>query len=180
MATEEAFGSPTCDGVGMFNIASLAGSYDGEGWASTPTDPFRLEVIGTWSPADEEGTIPNAFCSAHYFEVQDGIVAYSWYAQGTRFLDVSDPTNPIQVAYYRPNGTVSWAPYFHGDYVYVADHARGVDVLELTGDAATPGASRVEVHAPPMSVVQVAAVEALASRYAPDPQLGWACVLPLP
>lgn len=31
MATEEAFGSSTCDGVGMFNIASLEGSYDGQG-----------------------------------------------------------------------------------------------------------------------------------------------------
>ncbi len=178
MATEEAFGSPTCDGVGMFNIASLEGSYDGQGWSSTPEDPFRLDVIGTWSPADEEGTVPNAFCSAHYFEVRDGIVAYSWYAQGTRFLDVSDPTNPIQVGYYRPDGGVSWAPYFHGDHVYVADNSRGVDVLELTGGAATAGTARRELHAPAMTAGQQARVMAMAAGYAPDPDLGWACVIP--
>lgn len=178
MATEEAFASPTCDGVGMFSIASLEGSYDGEGWASTPQDPFRLDVVGTWSPADNEGTIPNVFCSAHYFEVRDGIVAYSWYAQGTRFLDVSDPTNPIQIAYYRPNGTVSWAPYFHGDYVYVADNARGVDVLQLTDGAADVRSTRREVHAPTMTAAQQAGVRALAARYEPDPVLGWACVIP--
>ena len=178
-ATEEAFGSRTCDGVGMFSIASLEGSWDGEGWASTPADPFRLDIVGQWSPAGEEGTTPNAFCSAHYFEVQDNIVAYSWYAQGTRFLDVSDPSDPIQIAYYRPNGTVSWAPYFHGDYVYVADNARGVDVLRLTAAAGRAAAAHAQVNAPAMSAAQIADVEALAARYRPDPELGWSCVIPL-
>lgn len=178
MATEEAFSSPTCDGVGMFSIASLEGSYDGEGWSSTPEDPFRLDVIGTWSPADADEVFAAAFCSAHYFEVRDGIVAYSWYAQGTRFLDVSDPTNPIQIAYYRPTGTVSWAPYFHGDYVYVADISRGVDVLELADEAVDARTTRREVHAPGMNAAQRAHVRALAARYEPDPVLGWACVLP--
>ncbi len=179
MATEEAFGSSTCDGVGMFSIASLVGSTNGEGWASTPEDPFRLEIVGQWSPAGEEGTIPNAFCSAHYFEVQDNVVAYSWYAQGTRFLDVSDPTDPIQIAYYRPDGGVSWAPYFHGDYIYVADHSRGVEVLRLTTDADQASAAHAQVNAPAMSQGQIARIEALAARYRPDPDLGWSCVIPL-
>ncbi|MBY5161822.1 LVIVD repeat-containing protein [Salsipaludibacter albus] len=178
MATEEAFGSSTCDGIGMFSIASLEGSYDGQGWMSTPDDPFRLEVVGTWSPAGEEGTTPNAFCSAHYFEVQDNIVAYSWYAQGTRFLDVSDPTDPIQVAYFRPDDSVSWAPYFHGDYIYVADNSRGVDVLSLTDGADANAAAHRQVNAPAMSATQIARVEALVADYAPDPDFGWACVIP--
>ena len=63
-------------------------------------------------------------------------VAYSWYDQGTRILDISDPTNPIQVAYYRPDGGVSWAPYFHRGLIFVADHERGVEVLRITGGAA--------------------------------------------
>ncbi len=105
-------------------------------------------------------------------------MAYSWYAQGTRFLDVSDPANPIQIAYYRPDGTVSWAPYFHGDYVYVADNARGVDVLELTSAADRVRDTRREVHAPAMTPMQRASVRTLAAQYAPDPLLGWACVIP--
>lgn len=178
MATEEAFGSSTCDGVGMFSIASLEGSYDGEGWASTPEDPFRLDVIGTWSPAGEEGTIPNSFCSAHYFEVQDRIVAYSWYGQGTRFLDITDPTDPIQIAYYRPDAGVSWAAYFHGDYVFVADRTRGVDVLRLTEDASAAAASHDAIAAPPMNQAQVTRLGQLAQEYRPDPQLGWSCPIP--
>lgn len=178
MATEEAFGSPTCDGVGQFVIASLEGSYGGEGWASTPEDPFRLETVGTWSPAEELGTIPSTFCSAHYFEARDGVVAYSWYGQGTRFLDVTDPTDPIQIAYYRPDGGVSWATYFHGDHVYVADHSRGIEVVELTAEARRNASARRDVAAPAMSPGQQSRLQALALQYRPDPQLGWACVLP--
>jgi hypothetical protein len=29
-------------------IASLAGSYQGQGWRSTPAEPFRLRTAGTW------------------------------------------------------------------------------------------------------------------------------------
>ena len=33
-------------------------------------------------------------CSAHWFTVKGSIVALGNYEQGTRFLDISDPTNP--------------------------------------------------------------------------------------
>jgi hypothetical protein len=179
MATEEQFSDQNCDGVGMFSIASLRGSYDGEGWRSTPEEPFRLETVGTWSPIDEEGFIPDMdWCSAHYFQMQDRVVAYAWYFQGTRFLDISDPTDPIQIAYYRPDDTVSWAPYFFGDYVYVADHARGVDILELTDGATDAAEQRAEVHAPPKSAAASANAQAVKARFDPDPQLGYSCPIP--
>ena len=40
---------------------------------------------------------------------------------------MSRPAQAAQVAYYRPDGGVSWAPYYHRGYVFVADHARGVE-----------------------------------------------------
>ncbi|WP_211262180.1 LVIVD repeat-containing protein [Nitriliruptor alkaliphilus] len=179
MATEEQFSQTDCSSQGMFSIASLRGSYDGEGWRSTPEEPFRLEVVGTWSPFEQEGFVDNPlFCSAHYFQMQGRVLTYSWYSQGTRFLDISDPTNPIQIAYYRPDVTNSWASYFHGDHIYVADHARGIDILELTVDARRAAEARTEVVAPPMSATQVENSRALAAEYAPDPQLGWACPVP--
>ena len=73
------------------------------------------------------------YCSAHYFDVAGRYIAYSWYDQGTRILDVSDPANPVQVAYYRPDGGVAWAPYFHRGLIYVADHSRGLEVLRGSG-----------------------------------------------
>ncbi|MGP4028279.1 LVIVD repeat-containing protein [Actinomadura sp. 3N407] len=130
--TEETF-SEGCANDGLLVIASLKGSYDGEGWRSTPDDPFRLRTIGTWGVAGKEGSDPESTdCSAHYFDVRDGVIVQSFYAQGTRFLDVRDPTNPRQVAYYRPADASSWQPYWHGRYVYVADNNRGIDVLEPT------------------------------------------------
>ncbi|QIS12714.1 LVIVD repeat-containing protein [Nocardia arthritidis] len=130
--TEENF-APGCADDGVLVIASLDGSYDGEGWRSTPDQPYRLTTVGTWGVAGQEGSDPASDdCSAHYFDVQDKILVQSFYAQGTRFLDVSDPTNPQQIAYYRPADARSWAPYWHRGLVYVADNTRGIDILQLT------------------------------------------------
>ena len=179
MGTEEDFNSTTCDGEGQFTIASLEGSYDGEGWRSTPQDKFRLKTVGTWSPKDKEGTVQLNSCSAHYFDLANGLVAYGWYGQGTRILDISDPENPIQVAYFRPDGGNVWASYWFGDYVIVADNARGIDILKLTDGARQASAARAEVVAPPMSGVQRSFLREVAqTELAPDPELGWVCPLP--
>jgi hypothetical protein len=130
--TEENFG-PDCAGDGKLVIASLAGSYQGEGWRSTPAAPFRLRTVGTWGVAGQEGSRSDTEdCSAHYFSVHDGILAQSFYSQGTRFLDVTNPARPRQIAYFRPEDAMSWAPYWHNGHVYVADNTRGIDILRLT------------------------------------------------
>jgi hypothetical protein len=176
LATEEADGPPDCNGIGQFSIASLRGSYDGEGWRSTPEDPFRLKRISTWNPHKQEGTLVNdtIYCSAHYFDAEDGILAYSWYDQGTRFVDVRNPRKPRQVAYYRPDDGVSWAPYYHAGHVYVADHGRGIDILKLD-DAARAGNRAV---APKSSKRHIRMVKRASRELRADPVLGWMCPLP--
>ena len=185
-ATDEAFTS-ACTTDGLFNIVTLEGSYAGEGFTSTPEAPFRLRTVGTWSPvtAGEPGPIP--LCSAHYFDMRDGIVAYSWYGQGTRFLDVTDPTDPIQVAFHRPLVNSSFAPRWRGDVVFVADSLRGIDVLRLTEGAATASATRQQIAAPPLPVLDPAAIAAATTgapvplggrQFGPDPAYGWACWIP--
>ncbi|MFE0026257.1 LVIVD repeat-containing protein [Amycolatopsis sp. NPDC059021] len=131
-ATEESF-VDGCAGDGVLTISSLEGSYGGEGWKSTPDKPFRLRTVGTWGVAGQEGSDPKSDdCSAHYFDIQDKVLVQSFYAQGTRFLDISDPTTPKQIAYFRPADAASWAPYWHRGHVYVADNKRGIDILKLT------------------------------------------------
>nr|WP_255632186.1 hypothetical protein [Amycolatopsis sp. TNS106] len=131
-ATEESF-LDGCAGDGVLTISSLKSSYNGEGWRSTPEKPFRLESVGTWSVAGQEGSDPaSGDCSAHYFDIRGKVLVQSFYAQGTRFLDVSDPTDPKQIAYFRPADASAWAPYWHKGYVYVADNTRGIDILKLT------------------------------------------------
>ncbi|MBI5105882.1 MAG: hypothetical protein HZB46_13040 [Solirubrobacterales bacterium] len=183
LATEEDFGPPeeACRDRGAFTIASLDGSYGGEGWRSTPEQPFRLRTVGRWSPYAQEGTRTEGltFCSAHYFDVDGPLVTYAWYGQGTRFLDVSRPEQPIQVAYWRPDDGNVWASYLHDGYVYTADHGRGIDVLRLKTGAHAAAARRREVVAPPMSLRQVAYLRGLSRQLRPDPSTGYLCLLPV-
>ncbi len=172
--TEEAFGSPTCKDQGRFVISSLKGTHNGEGWAETPAE---MKTVGVWSPDDQEGTIPgDVTCSAHYFDVQKRIVAYSWYDQGTRFLDISNPAKPIQIGYWRPDAATSWAPYWHKNSVFIADISRGVEIVTLEKGAYEAQASGTNLTL----TTQYSKEQARESGrervpLAPNPFYGWAC-----
>jgi hypothetical protein len=187
LATEEDFGPAVdaCKNQGQFSIASLEGSFDGDAWRSTPANPYRLEVVGKWSPSGQEGSRPVGgpynplanFCSAHYFDVDGNTVTYAWYGEGTRFLDISDPENPTQFAYWRPDDGIVWASYMHDGYVYTADRTRGVDVLKLTAAATAARARGTEVSAPAPSKRQRAFLAQAATRYRVDPGTAGLCLL---
>ncbi|TWP45461.1 hypothetical protein FKR81_39240 [Lentzea tibetensis] len=173
--TEEAFGDPTCKDQGRFVISSLKGTENGEGWGENPKE---MKTVGVWSPDDQEGTLPGSdtFCSAHYFDVRKRIVAYSWYEQGTRFLDISNPAKPIQIAYWRPDGAVSFAPYWHGDSLFLADLSRGVEILTLTKDAhaAQESGTNVQLVTTP-SKVKAGRSNGERLPLVPDPVYGRGC-----
>jgi hypothetical protein len=187
LATEEDFGpaEEACSKRGQFSIASLKGSFGGEAWRSTAANPFRLEVVGTWNPFQKEGSRPVGgpynplanFCSAHYFDVDGSTVTYAWYGEGTRFLDISDPEDPTQFAYWRPDDGIVWASYLHDGYVYTADRSRGVDVLKLTGGATAARARGREVSAPAPSKRQRAFLTQAATQYKLDPGTAGLCLL---
>ena len=187
LATEEDFADPDkgCSEQGHFIVASLDGSYNGEAWKSTPQQPFRLKTVGSWAPFGQEGSRPVGgpyapgadFCSAHYFDVGGSTVAYAWYGEGTRFLDISDPQKPRQIAYWRPDDTLVWASYFRKGYVYTADHVRGIDVLKLTPGAKLARASKREVVAKPMSRKQRGFLARQAWVYRADPATRGLCLL---
>lgn len=124
--------SDSCETDGNLLIVSLGDSHEGQGWRSTPEDPYRLDIVGEFTPWGQEGSNPRSGCSAHYFEMKGDLVVQSFYGNGTRFIDISDPTAPAQVGYFRPDGGSSVAPYFVGeDLVYVADSRRGMDILRM-------------------------------------------------
>jgi hypothetical protein len=187
LTTEEDFGPPeeACRNRGQFTISSLQGSFGGQAWRSTPQSPFRLTTIGTWNPYAKEGSRPAGgpydplanFCSAHYFDVDGSTVTYAWYGEGTRFLDISDPANPTQFAYWRPDDGIVWASYMHRGYVYTADRTRGVDVLRLTGGATAARRSRREVAAPAPSARQRRFAARMTREYQGDPGTAWLCLL---
>jgi hypothetical protein len=187
LATEEDFWDAPlgCKDRGHFIIGSLEGSFNGEAWRSTPQHKFRLKTVGSWAPYKQEGSRPIGgpyapgadFCSAHYFDVGGSTVAYAWYGEGTRFLDISDPAKPRQIAYWRPDDTLVWASYFRKGYVYTADHVRGIDVLKLTSGAQLARASKREVAAKPMSRRQRRFLARQAWVYRADPATRGLCLL---
>jgi hypothetical protein len=93
-----------------------------------------MKVLDTWTPEKQPGA--DGCSSSHYFTVRDdGVTANAFYSNGVRFLDVSDPTNIRQIGWWHPSDSDTWAAYWHGGLVYVADFQRGVDILRFGGHA---------------------------------------------
>jgi hypothetical protein len=108
------------------------------------TTEFNELVANDESPLTGNDVIPTkGFCSSHYFSERDEVVATAWYEQGIRFLDVSNPRDIEQSAYYLPEGATMWAAYWapnDRDVVYAVDNSRGViDVLRYQRGRARRG-----------------------------------------
>jgi hypothetical protein len=165
LATEE-ITVTSCATSGRFATYSLDGSYGGAGFRSTPEKRFRLKALDTWTPEKQPGA--TGCDSAHYFTDRgDGITANAFYSQGTRFLDVRNPSDIKQVGYYRPDDANTWAAYWRpGGYVFVADFDRGVDVLKVSiGDGSR------KLTAP--------ALPARSLPNLPSREMGWLCQVPV-
>jgi hypothetical protein len=138
-----------CETQGSFQTWQVTG------YGETGADQATVKNLDTWTtefneliqndedPLAGEDIVPtNGFCSAHYFDEHDGLVATAWYEQGTRLLDISDPRDIKQVGYFLAPDSIVWAAYFaptDPSVIYVADHSRGIDVLRVgEGDAGGP------------------------------------------
>jgi hypothetical protein len=167
-------GYNACQNDGPLIIASLDNSYDGQAWKSTTASKFELTTVATWHPFGKEGSSTSTDCSAHYFQITDRILSMSFYSQGARFLDISDPTNPTQIGYFRP-GTTTWATYPHKGLYYSAD-SQGVYVLRLTAKAGELAAGS-DIAAAGFDIPEADPfTEELAALERPD---GYQCAIPI-
>ena len=131
LVTEEDYTRPTCEGAGQFQTWRI-----GDGGVLRNLDSFVVEV-------DPSRT---TLCSAHYFDERGGLVAQGWYEAGTRFLDVTNPSDIKQVGYWIPDKNVTWSAYYAptdptNSIVYSIDTTRGVDVIKIDRsrpDTSTP------------------------------------------
>ena len=119
---------PGCRRAGTFQTWEI-----GAGRVARPLDRFGVERDGA----------ARIMCSAHYFEHRDGLVAAGFYEQGVRLLRVDDPRRITQVGYYIAEPAMAWGAMFastdpSGRVVYVLDHAKGIDVIELDRSALAP------------------------------------------
>ena len=115
----------------------------------------RAGSIQTWRigpgrrtrPLDRFGVEPDSrartLCSAHYFDHRDGLVAAGFYEQGLRLLDVRRPRRIRQVGFHLSRSPMAWGALFaptdpSGSVVYVIDHAKGIEVMEVDRSALRP------------------------------------------
>jgi hypothetical protein len=136
VVTEEDYSRPSCDGAGQVQTWLI-----GPDKVLTPLDDYVVPVDPSRS----------SLCSAHYFDERAGLLAQGWYEAGTRFLDVTNPSDIRPVGYWIPAKNMTWSVYYPptdptGELVYSLDHARGIDVLRI--ERAKP-AARVEPPAGP-------------------------------
>ena len=159
-----------CRGQGKFETWQIR--TDG---VLAPLDTWQTELNGMFTDGSADSKAPvTVNCSSHWFEVRAGVAAVGWYEQGTRFLDLTDPTNILQVGYYLPANGSTWAAYWSptdrtGQIAYTTDVYRGIDILRLDRSrAGTP------VQAPvPATWFDAVATPA---TYEPSSTFGWACV----
>jgi hypothetical protein len=96
------------------------------------TDPAKIVKIGEFQLRPE--------ISIHNMVLVGKKLYLSWYQEGVRVLDVSNPTQPTQAAYYNTWREPSWGPglYLHGaigirvpgdGFIYAVDTQRGLLVL---------------------------------------------------
>ena len=145
---EEDYNRPTCEGAGSFQTWGITNKLTStRAKKMVLLDIFETELEALvngrgWAPV-------TGLCSAHYFDERDRLVAGGWYEEGTRFLDVSDPTGIRQVGYWVPTKGETWSVLFaptdpKGEIVYALDFARGIDVLRFDRSrparAGAPGA----------------------------------------
>ncbi len=167
LGTEEDFTTP-CGASGRIVAAQLTDSWGGEpAQQSTRTNPYRMNVLDSFHPFLDtpETANPALGCSAHYFEIEGPLLGAAWYGQGLRLVDIHDATSLDQVGYYRvatPAGgdaavnpsSNSWDVGFKsygrrsGDYVFLFDMNRGVEILRLRNGGFGATAKMKSVTAP--------------------------------
>jgi hypothetical protein len=154
LATEETFAGG-CGADGKLRTVDLKGQlvrgrwdgFDGKSWKAGHGRSYDLPVLDSWGVDGQQGSYATTDCSAHYFDYRNGLVAEAFYGQGVRILDVSDPFRIKQIGWYVPDQGNAWAAYWDGDYLFVADFVRGVDVLRFTG---TAGPHNRDLAGPPL------------------------------
>src|SRR3954447_23014985 len=125
---------PGCDS----DAAAAFQTWDASAWRTTgkltPLDQFRIPY-----GLAIDGSMPQSSYCVHWFRPHPtyrngGLIAISWYEQGTRFLQVGPDGSVTQVGWLLPAGATASGAYWITDrIVYVADYNRGLDVIRYTG-----------------------------------------------
>ena len=124
-------------------FAPETGICPGEGLASYDITNERVPVgpLGYYVPEVVGRTPDHRACTSHFGRFAPGtrIMSIGWYIAGSRVVDWSNPSNPVEVAGAVMPNAETWATKFYkGPYVYAGDLGRGFDVFRWTGEGPAP------------------------------------------
>ncbi len=120
--------------------ANLSAPFDGWGFLrfydiSDPARPVEVATFAT-KHTRNEAVAGSGMWSAHNPEVQGNHVYVSWYNDGVRVLDISDPSEPREVAAWTGEGKPAdvppvniWSVVPHGDLLVASDFNYGLYIL---------------------------------------------------
>ena len=137
-------------------------------------DPAMPRLAGAYRPADSFDSIP------HNVFVEGDLAFLSYYTAGVRVLDLTDPEDPQEAAFYdtRPNNETStfsgcWGvfPYYpHSPGLVVAnDIEQGLFVLQLAPILARKEGPGIAPGAPPVQAAVTRGAPAAARRSGSEP-----------
>ncbi|HWL66390.1 MAG TPA: hypothetical protein VNP73_10490 [Actinomycetota bacterium] len=91
-------------------------------------------------PAGSPDIDRNTWCSAHLFNFVPGTynLVTSWYSGGMNVIDLTNPAQPAEIAYYMASGEKKevsnyWSAYWYDGRIYANDRVRGLDVFTVKG-----------------------------------------------
>lgn len=109
------------------------------------SDPQNPDPLSTFKTANAENvdlpppdrTFSNVW-SAHDPEIRDKFLFASWYRDGVRAIDISDPEAPREVGFWTGKGAPStaspvdiWGIALHNDLVLASDRNFGLYILKM-------------------------------------------------
>lgn len=114
---------------------------------SDPTHPMHLSDFATPHALTNK---TDGFYSVHNVEIRGDTAYFSWYSDGVRIVDISNPAAPEEIAFYRPQPTLDptgvfiafgagdhpipfdWGVHVVGDRIYLSDINFGLYIVTRT------------------------------------------------
>jgi len=108
-------------------------------WFYDISDIENPQFISYHSPRRGGGPIgsfeaPWGTCTSHDFNWADNRrVVVPWYSGGFSVIDVTDPAEPTEMAYYQPEGGSMWSAHYYKGRIYTNDQLLGFGAFEVKG-----------------------------------------------
>jgi hypothetical protein len=98
---------------------------------SDKTTPVLLSEFKTELTEDVPPTSAYTFAkTVHDPKVQGNTLYLSYYAGGVRIVDITDPSNPVEIGKYVPENSFVWGVFVDRNYILASDMDSGLKVLQ--------------------------------------------------